>query len=62
LIAIADPGGVDEVSRACEEIGYPHAVVGEVTGGTGVYVDGVEVERIERTALDELYGTFKPGE
>jgi len=60
LIAVVDPAAVEDVSRACEEMGYPCSTVGRVKEGEGLYVDGVEVEKVERTALDELYGTFAP--
>ena len=60
LIAIVKPEAVEDVSRACGEMGYPCAAVGMVEAGAGVYVDGVKVEGLERIALDELYGTFRP--
>lgn len=60
LIAVVDPGAVGEVSRVCGEVGYPCAAVGTVKAGAGVHVDGVKVEGLERIALDELYGTFRP--
>lgn len=59
LIVVADGGAMEEVSRACGEVGYPCATVGVVRAGTGAYVDGVKVEVLERIALDELYGSFK---
>jgi len=59
LIVIVDPGGLDEVSKACRAVGYPCAAVGAVLAGAGVYVDGAKVEGLKRTPLDELYGTFK---
>jgi len=60
LIAVVDSKAVEEVTKICDEAGYTCAVVGEVRAGEGAYVDCVKVEGLERTSLDELYGTFSP--
>jgi hydrogenase expression/formation protein HypE len=59
LIALVDPNEVDEVQRACGELGAPCAPVGVVKEGGGLYVDGVKVEDLKRIDLDRLYGSFE---
>jgi len=60
LILIITPGTGDMLIEACDRMGYPCALIGEVKKGTGVYVDRVRLEWLGRTTVDELYGTFKP--
>jgi hydrogenase maturation factor len=59
LIAILNPEAAEEASEACREANYPLNIVGEVGMGLGAYVDGVKVERLERTEIDSLYGSFQ---
>ena len=59
LLAVVGEEAVEDVSRRAASLGLPWAVIGEVVGGkAGVEVDGVEYARVERTPLDELYGTI----
>jgi hydrogenase maturation factor/predicted fused transcriptional regulator/phosphomethylpyrimidine kinase len=58
LVAIIEKNVLEAVSRVSRKIGYPCSVVGKVEKGHGAYVDSVKIEKIERTRLDEIYGTF----
>lgn len=55
LLLAVDPSGVDPVLDALESRGTTAAVVGEVTGGSGAYVDG---ERIEPPAADPSWDVY----
>ncbi len=56
LIAIIDGAFLDGILKICEKLGYPCSVVGKVEKGSGVFVDGIRVESIKRTDIDEIYG------
>ena len=56
LLATVAPEGVDDVLSALEDEGIPAAVVGEVTGGSGVIVDG---ESIDHPGTDPFWGAFE---
>ncbi len=52
LVVICSPDMAARVTKAC---GPSSAVIGRVTGGYGVFVDG-KVREARRTWIDELYG------
>lgn len=58
-IIILDPSSVEEASEACDKLGYPLGVVGKVEEGEEAYIDGERVKWLERTEIDNLYGSFK---
>ena len=58
LVVVADPGAVSEAEAVCAGLGAAFADVGLVSDGSGIFVDGREVEPSGRIALDEMYGVF----
>jgi predicted fused transcriptional regulator/phosphomethylpyrimidine kinase/hydrogenase maturation factor len=59
LIAIVDPASAGEVIGKCADIGAKVTRLGSLKVGTGLIVDGVEVEAQARIEIDELYGSFR---
>jgi len=59
LMVLVGCDGVSEVEEICDKMETPFSVVGEVSDGAGLYLDGVEVEIMERIVADDLYGSFK---
>ena len=59
LILIASEKGLDKILNTAKKLGYPCSVVGSLERGRGVFVDGIQIEGIKRTRLDEIYGSFK---
>ncbi len=59
LIAIIDPAYVEEVKKRCAKIDEKVSVLGPLTEGNGLIVDGVKVEEQVRIEIDELYGSFR---
>jgi hydrogenase maturation factor len=55
LLAAVDPSGVDDVLAALDAEGIPAADVGEVHEGSGVAVNG---EDVDHPGSDPFWGTF----
>ncbi len=58
LLLTVEESGADAVLSALSSEGIPAAVVGEASGGEGVYFDGEPVERPER---DPFWAAFEEG-
>lgn len=58
IIAVVKKDALEKISKLCKEMGYSYAEVGKIRKGSGAYVDGVRIESIERTELDQIYGFF----
>ena len=58
LIIIVDPEGVIEVNQKCQEIGVFCSVIGSVSMGAGLIVDGEMITEQKRMGIDEIYGSF----
>ena len=58
LVAVIKKNTWPMVLRISRKMGYACSLVGKILKGNGAYIDGVRVENIERTRLDEIYGTF----
>ncbi|WP_435125519.1 AIR synthase family protein [Halobaculum sp. D14] len=56
LIVTVRPGAADAVVSALTDRGTPAAVVGDVSAGSGVYVDG---DRVEPPAEDESWAAYE---
>lgn len=59
LILIASGENPGKIINAAKKLGYPCSVIGSLEKGRGVFVDGARIEEVERTKLDEIYGSFK---
>ena len=59
LILIASEKSLDKILNKAKELSYPCSIVGSLERGKGVFVDGIRIEGIKRTRLDEIYGSFK---
>ncbi|MCW4048986.1 MAG: AIR synthase-related protein, partial [Candidatus Bathyarchaeota archaeon] len=59
LIVILDATGMEEAKKRCKQAGYTFVEAGFIEEGSGLVVDGVEVEEQKRIDLDEIYGSFK---
>jgi hydrogenase maturation factor/predicted fused transcriptional regulator/phosphomethylpyrimidine kinase len=59
LIAVVKRDALDKIARLCKRAGFSCTKVGTVRKGRGAYVDGVRVRSIERTELDQIYGSFR---
>jgi len=56
LVVIASADDVRDVLSVCGDIGVPCSVVGSVTEGYGIAVNGESIGEVRRTWIDELYG------
>ena len=62
LIIIVGPEGVIEVKQKCQEIGAPCSVIGTVSTGVRLILDGETVTEQKRIEIDEIYGSFEKKE
>ena len=58
LIVIAEPGAVDRIKKACNEMDVSCCIIGEITSEKGLVFDGQLITKQERINLDEIYGSF----
>jgi hydrogenase maturation factor len=59
LILLVGETGLANILNISKKLGYPCSVVGSLEKGKGLFIDGIMMEGIKRTRLDEIYGSFK---
>ncbi|MBN1682550.1 hypothetical protein JW865_03245 [Candidatus Bathyarchaeota archaeon] len=59
LIAIIKPDIFENVQKTCLDNSFPCIILGKLTKGTDLIIDGKKVYDQDRILLDEIYGKFK---
>ena len=59
LVVIASRESSGKIIKSSKSLGYSCSVVGSLEEGNGVFIDGIMVEGVKLTKLDEIYGSFR---